>query len=185
MFGLSLIASFIFFVYICLVIYYTVLYFIDDKKINPFLRAYHKMMNKNKYKDNIQFNTNNINNHNTLYEEYNELLTGKDFEEFIAKLLGKYGYSTSLTRDSHDFGADVIAEKDEIRYAIQCKYWQNSVGIEAVQQVCAARHYYNCDKSVVVTNNKFTKQAKELAQVNRVLLWDGEYIKSKIVEKEN
>lgn len=185
MFVIASIASFIFFVYICLVIYYTVLYFIDNKKINPFIRAYHKLAKKNEtqHKDNFQFNYDNINNQNTLYEEYNELLTGKDFEEFIAKLLGKYGYSTRLIKDSHDYGADVIAEKGGIQYAIQCKYWQNSVGIDAVQQVCAAKHYYNRDKSVVVTNNKFTKQAKELAQANRVLLWDGEYIKSKIAGK--
>jgi len=120
-----------------------------------------------------------------LFEEYNKLSSGKDFEEFIAKWLEKCGYSTEVTKDSHDYGADVIAKKEEISYAIQCKYWQNSVGVEAVQQVCVAMRYYDCDKGVVVTSSKFTKQAKELAQANRILLWDGEYIKSKIMEEDS
>ena len=40
-----------------------------------------------------------------------------------------------MTQGSHDYGGDIIAIKDQIKYVIQCKKYSSPVGIDAVQQV--------------------------------------------------
>lgn len=102
---------------------------------------------------------------------------GFQFEENFAVLLTLNGYvNVQVTQRSNDFGADIIAEKDGIIYSIQCKYYTSPVGIEAVQQIYAARIYYAAHVAVVATNSVFTKSAKVLAEKSGVALWDGEFI---------
>ena len=36
----------------------------------------------------------------------------------------------------------------------------------------SAKGFYNCDKAMVVTNSRYTDQARELANKNSVILWD-------------
>ena len=76
-----------------------------------------------------------------------------------------------MTQCSSDFGVDVIAYKDEIKYAIQCKKYSSPVGIKAVQEVIGSKAMNDCHVAVVLTNNTFTKSAIELAEKNNVLLW--------------
>lgn len=101
---------------------------------------------------------------------------GIDFEKYICDILIKNGYTANVTQASNDYGVDVLAEKDMVKYAIQCKYYSGSVGISSVQEVITGKQYYNCHIAVVATNSYFTKNAIELAKANNVLLWDGNYI---------
>lgn len=81
-------------------------------------------------------------------------------------------------------GADVIAYKDNVKYVIQVKFYNNPVGNKAVQEVVGAIGMYNADKGVVVTNSTFTPSAVELANANNIELVNGEKIeiyKKKIV----
>lgn len=105
---------------------------------------------------------------------------GRSFEIFIASLLNDLGYEAEATKASNDFGVDVIAEKNKIKYAIQCKYYSNHVGLTAVQEVITGKNYYNCHVAVVATNNYFTKQAQQLAKQNNVILWDEQALLSMI-----
>lgn len=70
-------------------------------------------------------------------------------------------------------GADVIAYKDNIKYVIQVKFYNNPVGNKAVQEVVGAIGMYKADKGIVVTNSTFTPSAIELAQANNIELVDG------------
>lgn len=102
---------------------------------------------------------------------------GYEFEIFIANLLLKNGFdSAETTKKSGDYGADVIAEKDKIRYAIQCKFYSQPVSNKAVQEVFSAKQYYGCHVSVVATNSRFTNSAIELANITGTLLWDRDKI---------
>jgi restriction system protein len=69
---------------------------------------------------------------------------------------------------------DIVAVKDEIRYAIQCKCYSSDLGNKPVQEVYAGKEMYGCQVGVVMTNRHFTSGAKELAERTRVLLWDRE-----------
>ena len=101
--------------------------------------------------------------------------SGLEFEAYCAQLLLNSGFdNVKVTQASNDYGVDIIAIKDEIKYAIQCKFYSENVGNSAVQEVCTGRDYYDCHIGVVMTNAHFTSNAIELARKNRVLLWDHE-----------
>lgn len=100
-------------------------------------------------------------------------MQGPKFELFILKLLQNSGYeNVQSTGGSGDQGVDVLAEKEGVRYAIQCKRYSHALGNTPVQEVNAGRQHYGCHVGVVVTNNYFTAGAKELAASCNVLLWD-------------
>lgn len=112
-----------------------------------------------------------------------DAMEGHEFEHFIANLLKRLGYANvEVTKGSGDQGVDVLAEKDGIRYAIQCKNYTNPLGNTPVQEVTAGKDYYNCHIGVVVTNSYFTEGGKELASRTRVLLWDREKLQEMIEE---
>jgi Holliday junction resolvase-like predicted endonuclease len=100
-------------------------------------------------------------------------MNGHDYEYAVAKHLQRIGYTgVKVTKGSGDFGVDIIAHKGIHKYAVQCKYYSNPVGVAAVQEVVAGKAYYKCDKAIVVTNNTFTKPASKLAKANDVILLD-------------
>lgn len=102
-----------------------------------------------------------------------DYMDGSQFEYFCADILKKKGYeNVEVTKGSGDQGVDIIAERDGIRYAIQCKCYSSTVGNKAVQEVYAGKDFYRCQIGVVMTNNYFTKSAIELAESNGTILWD-------------
>lgn len=122
-----------------------------------------------------------------LYAEYDAILSavdnmsdnGIEFEHFTAELLSKNGFTNiKLTQSSGDYGIDVLAEKDSVTYAIQCKCYSNAVGNKAIQEAYSGKDFYRCMVAVVFTNNYFTKSAIQTAKQNNVILWD----RNKLIE---
>lgn len=121
------------------------------------------------------------------YELLNiDLMEGHDFEYWCAGLLRKIGFThVEVTPGSNDQGVDILAQKDGIKYAIQCKRYSHDLGNTPVQEVHAGKAMYNCHVGVVLTNQNFTTGAKQLAQATGVLLWDRDWIKSHLVSTDN
>lgn len=112
-------------------------------------------------------------------------MTGLEFEHFTADLLSRLGYSrVSVTKASGDQGIDVIAHKDGLSYAIQCKHYSSSLGNSAVQEAYAGKAYYGCFYAVVCTNSYFTTGAKELAASTGVLLWDRSILQEMLLQAD-
>ena len=110
-------------------------------------------------------------------------MEGHDFEYFCAQLLEERGFiDVEVTRGSGDYGVDILAEKDGVTYAIQCKRYTSPVGVDAIQQVYAGKDYYDRMVGVVMTNQYFTAPAVEVAKKLRVLLWDRGYLDSMMEE---
>ncbi len=106
-----------------------------------------------------------------------DTMEGHAFEFWCADLLRSNGfYNVNVTPGSNDQGVDIIAQKEEIHYAIQCKCFSSDLGNKPVQEVFAGKEMYNCQVAVVMTNRHFTAGAKALAEKTRVLLWDREKI---------
>ncbi|MCX4326961.1 MAG: restriction endonuclease [Lachnospiraceae bacterium] len=106
-----------------------------------------------------------------------DVMDGIAFEHITCDILIANGFEhAETTQASWDFGVDVLATKDNIKYAIQCKRYSNPVGIEAVQQVYAGRAYYGCNVAVVFTNQYFTTSAQKLANKIGVVLWDRDML---------
>lgn len=97
----------------------------------------------------------------------------REFEYWCADLLEKNGFTNvEVTAGSRDQGVDVLAQKDGIRYAVQCKCYSHDLGNKPVQEVNTGKTIYHCQIGAVMTNRYFTKGAKEAASATGVLLWD-------------
>lgn len=101
-------------------------------------------------------------------------LSGEDFEAFLSLCFSEHGYKVQMTPKSGDFGADLILSKGGIDTVVQAKRWRQTVGIEAVQQVVAAKQYYKARNAMVITNSRYTAAAVRLARANNVTLWSRE-----------
>lgn len=100
-------------------------------------------------------------------------MDGHEFEYFCADILRKNGFNDVIvTKGSGDQGVDILATKDCIKYAVQCKNYSSPLGNTPVQEVNAGKTFYGCHVGVVMTNSSFTSGAKDLAQATGVLLWD-------------
>ncbi len=114
-----------------------------------------------------------------------DLMEGHEFEYYCAELLKKCGFQeVQVTRGSGDYGIDVLAEKDGITYAIQCKCYTAPVGVKAVQEAYAGRDYYDRMVGVVLTNQYFTQPAVEAARKLKILLWDRGYLEDMAEDSE-
>lgn len=113
-----------------------------------------------------------------------DLMEGRDFEHFCADLLRRKGFiEVEVTKASGDYGVDILAEKDGITYAIQCKCYAAPVGVSAVQEAYAGRDFYDKMVGVVMTNQYFTAPAVEAARKLKILLWDRGYL-DRMMEEE-
>lgn len=101
-------------------------------------------------------------------------MDGKTYEAYVGYKISNDGWhNITYTPLTGDYGADIIAnDKDGRRTCIQCKRYENSVGVEAVQEVLAAKQYYNAERAVVATNSVLTSQAHNMAQKTGVELWE-------------
>ena len=112
-------------------------------------------------------------------------MEGHDFEYFCAGLLEKTGFlEVEVTKGSGDYGVDILAEKDGVTYAIQCKCYHSPIGVKAVQEAYAGRDYYDRMVGAVLTNQYFTTPAVEAAKKLKILLWDRGYLESMLEEEE-
>ena len=111
-------------------------------------------------------------------------MEGHDFEYYCADLLKENGFlEVEVTSGSRDYGVDILAEKDGVTYAIQCKCYSSPIGVTAVQEAYAGRDYYERMVGVVLTNQYFTAPAVEVAKKLKIMLWDRGYLESMMEEE--
>jgi restriction system protein len=105
-----------------------------------------------------------------------DAMGGRTFEHYLEVLFSKLGYRVELSKYFGDLGGDLVIQKDGVRTMVQAKRWKRNVGVEAVQQVVAAKAVYRCTQAMVVTNSHYTRAASELARKNHVVMWDREQL---------
>ena len=126
-----------------------------------------------------------IKRHKRVIPEHFDNLEGHEFEYYCAELLQKKGFiEVEVTKGSGDYGADILAEKDGVTYAIQCKCYTAPIGVKAIQEAHAGRDYYDRMVGAVLTNQYFTEPAVEAAKKLKILLWDRGYLESMVEEEE-
>src|SRR5215210_3120538 len=99
-------------------------------------------------------------------------MSGVECEQYFGERIKFQGYKIEFTPATGDYGVDIVARRDGHRYAIQNKRSQNKLDQEKIRQAVSGMTMYNCDRSLVVTNNYFTKHAKNLAAANNCVLID-------------
>lgn len=105
-------------------------------------------------------------------DEYVEVddFTGEEFEEFCVSILSEIGWDARKTKSTGDQGVDIIGKLNGIRTVFQCKRYSQPVGNSAVQEAIAGQKFVRAEVAVVVTNNTFTKSARQLAKAANVYL---------------
>jgi restriction system protein len=97
-------------------------------------------------------------------------LSPSEYEGFCAHELRQAGWAVQQTPIVGDQGVDLIAEKNGMRVAVQCKLYSKAVGNKAVQEIAAGRVHHRTAYGAVVSNSRFTEAAKALASSNRICL---------------
>ena len=113
-----------------------------------------------------------------------ENLSPYDYEKQVAKSLSEMGWDTKVTKASGDQGCDVLVVKEKTRVALQCKYWSKPIGNKAVQEINAAKSFYNAQYAAVVSNQSYTPAAKLLATKLKVALLHHSQL-NKLIEECN
>ena len=97
-------------------------------------------------------------------------LTPRKFEETVAELLSRQGYSVELTPASGDGGVDIYAAKKnglgDFLYLVECKRWNppNNVGVQVVRSLHGVVQQKRATAGIVATTSFFTKGAKAFQQ---------------------
>lgn len=100
-------------------------------------------------------------------------MDGLEFQEYVADMLKRQGYPDVMLAERYDYGVDIIATKDGVRWGVQAKRYSGLVGADAVRQVVAGLCMYDCERAMVVTNSTFSRVACKLAASNNCMLVDG------------
>lgn len=109
--------------------------------------------------------------HNASFQEIDEM-DGIEFEVFVAKVLRANGYSRVRLTNRYDYGIDILARKNGVRWGIQVKRNHGQVKVDAVRQAVTGLNMYNCDRAMVITNSYFGRYATTLAKANDCVLVD-------------
>ncbi|WP_260563313.1 restriction endonuclease [Bacillus safensis] len=94
------------------------------------------------------------------------------FEQYLAYMFSANDYKVQVTPERKGFRADFIIKKSGAKIVVQAKRQKAKVGIKAIQEIVTAKNHYKAEESWVITNNFYTKGARELAESNDVKLLD-------------
>ncbi|MET3506888.1 restriction endonuclease [Halalkalibacter oceani] len=111
-----------------------------------------------------------------------DLMTGHEFEEYLYVLLTALDYETFLTKKSRDFGADLLFyDTYEQKTVVQAKRLADPLGLTAVQEVFAAKAYYEADKALIITTApSLTESCRKLASAAKVTVIEREQLEDLI-----
>jgi HJR/Mrr/RecB family endonuclease len=99
-------------------------------------------------------------------------MSWQQFELLVQWYFEKQGYNVQKTKKSHDQGADLILKRNNERVVVQIKKQKKTTGNKAVQEVHAARGYYQANRAIVISTSKYSRYALQLASRLGVELWD-------------
>ncbi len=98
-------------------------------------------------------------------------MSGHEFEDYLYVLLVGLGYDdTCLTKKSRDFGADLLfRDQSDQETVVQAKRITEKMGLDAVQEIYAAKAYYEAQKAIVITTaENISEPCKKLAAATHV-----------------
>ncbi|HEY7927756.1 MAG TPA: restriction endonuclease [Candidatus Dormibacteraeota bacterium] len=99
-------------------------------------------------------------------------MNGVTFEDLISVALSEYGYRDIQLTEYYDQGADLVARRNGQLISIQVKRWEQRVDEAAVAQAVQGKAAYRCAAAMVITNSIFTHEARRVAKLRGVILWD-------------
>ncbi len=100
-----------------------------------------------------------------------------EFTSFCASLLKKNGYENVAVIPAYgEYGIDIIAFRDRVKFGIQCICDAQPIGIPVIRETVSGRNYYGCHVAAVMTDGAVAEDAAEFARKNGIVLWDDSVI---------
>lgn len=114
-------------------------------------------------------------------------MTPRDFEEFIARLLERLGYSdVQLTSPTQDMGADIECTDEDGRSTIvEVKRYGagNKVSNRQVRALVGAQSYFDAERALFVTTSNYTPDARrQVGYSESIELWSRQDLERKVHE---
>jgi|GEM_PF-2999447 len=117
-------------------------------------------------------------------------LPPRAFEELVAHLLERDGYTVELTPETRDGGRDILAYKNGVfannLFLVECKRYapQNPVGIGMVQRLYGVLQGERATAAALVTTSSFTRDAVRWSDPlgHQLTLRDFEFMKVWVTE---
>jgi hypothetical protein len=108
--------------------------------------------------------------------------SGISFEIKCKRLLEAMGFDANVTEVTADGGIDIVATRSDPvasgRYIVQCKDWQNKVGVTVIRELYGVVIAEDANKGVLITSSEFTSSAVAFAEGKRLELIDGQALQS-------
>lgn len=104
------------------------------------------------------------------------LMSGPQFEVYMADLFRAMGHGATVLGGSGDQGVDILLVTGDQKIAVQCKNYARPVGNSPVQEVFAGARHHGCSEAWVVAPAGYTQGARTLAASVGVLLHDASAI---------
>lgn len=79
----------------------------------------------------------------------------RSYEFYAAKYLNDLGYTTDVTNAVGDWGVDIFALKDGIKYAVQVKMYgvsKTKISRKDIMELYGAMEYFDCQAAIVIYN---------------------------------
>ena len=98
-------------------------------------------------------------------------MTAYEFEDFVAALLEKIGYTSVIqTQRSNDGGKDVICEKNGVKYYVECKHYKvtSKIGRPLIQKLGGAMYADRIDHGIFITTSFFSQEALDAARESNI-----------------
>jgi Restriction endonuclease len=107
-----------------------------------------------------------------LRRDWRELKAGH-FESFVCEVFEALGFQVHSTGKTGDQGVDIVATRDGVRWAIQCKGYSEPLGNKPVQEVFTGARIHNCHRWLVITTSGFTAGGRQAAMHTNCVLVEG------------
>jgi len=113
-------------------------------------------------------------------------LSASGFENLIAKLFEKKGFTVHVRGGPHDGGVDITANgptrMGNERISIQCKHhFYDPIGPDVVREAIGTHRIENTNRFFLVTSGSFSPEAKRVAEAGNIVLMDISTILGEII----
>lgn len=116
-------------------------------------------------------------------------LNGWQFEQEVADVFEKNGYNTEVTKGSGDGGVDIIMNKNNVKYIVQCKLYRGHKATpQELRALWGVREDFNADEVIFVATDGITDMGRDFVSNKpnyRVLTLDDIIELSRNPEKDS
>ncbi|WKA31335.1 restriction endonuclease [Bradyrhizobium roseum] len=109
-------------------------------------------------------------------------MSPRQFEELVAHVLERLGYSVTLTPATRDGGLDIYAAKNDdlgqFLYLVECKKFapDRPVGVQLVRSLYGTLEHTKATAGILVTTSSFTRDAKSFQKEIKARLSLRDYV---------